>query len=100
MGAGLIAVIPGDVSLVDADEVEEGLNLAPCSSVTVVIPDRRRPGTNGLMFATSAPPEFTYGADSFAKYLEQNASRRTMPLSSRSLELDVDEPREPRLHSI
>jgi 2-phospho-L-lactate guanylyltransferase len=90
IGAGLVAIIPADVPLVDANEVEEGLDLAHRTFTTVVIPDRRRSGTNGLMFAAGAPPEFSYGSDSFTKYLQQGVAMT--PLKLGSLELDIDDP--------
>jgi 2-phospho-L-lactate guanylyltransferase len=92
MGAGLVAVIPADVPLLDSNEVEQALQVAQSEGATVVVPDRIGSGTNGLLFPSYAPPRFAYGPDSFRKHLQTAAPPQSLGLQLASFGLDLDEP--------
>jgi 2-phospho-L-lactate guanylyltransferase len=66
---------------------------------TVLVPDRRRDGTNVMSFPTAAPILAEYGAGSFARHLSQAQRLVGMAIElrvDRDLSLDIDTPRDLR----
>lgn len=90
MGAEFIAIVPGDLPLVDGRELDAALAAARSAMATIVIPDRHGTGTNGMVFPAGAAPHFRFGGDSFRPHCEQN--RRTQPMELGSFAIDIDTP--------
>lgn len=94
-GAGVIAVVHGDLPLLSATEVDQLLAARERPGVDVVIaPDRRRDGTNVLVTAVASRPAFHYGRGSFLAHQREAIA---MGLTCNIVELpgaalDVDQP--------
>ncbi|KQZ25747.1 hypothetical protein ASD50_20785 [Mesorhizobium sp. Root552] len=92
--ADLILVLPGDLPLIRAEDVDAAIGAAAGTGKRVVIPDRWRRGTNGLAFAVGHEPGFRFGADSFAAHMSQDD---TQAMVLPSLAFDIDTPDDLRL---
>lgn len=91
-GSSLFIVLPADVPLADPAEIDQAISLACSIDATVVVPDRRADGTNGLVFHATAPPDFAYGPGSLQRHLSGTGKRPVRQLSLPSLALDIDLP--------
>lgn len=92
MGAEIIAVIPGDLPLVDGRELDAAFAEAEKMQGTIVIPDRHGTGTNGMVFPAGSVPCFQFGSDSFGRHCEpvgRGAGARAMPLASFAIDIDT-----------
>jgi 2-phospho-L-lactate guanylyltransferase len=98
LGAGCVALLPGDCPLLDPAELDAALGRARAGRVAV-IPDRHGSGTNGLILA---PPDAigpAFGPGSRERHLERAAARgheaalELLP----SLGLDLDTPEDLQL---
>lgn len=61
----------------------------------VLVPDRRRDGTNVMAFPAAAPLRAQYGAGSFARHLDAALASAAVPVElrvDRDLALDIDTP--------
>jgi len=93
LGAGCVALLPGDCPLLDPGELDGALERMRDGRVAVV-PDRHGSGTNGLLMA---PPDAigpAFGPGSRARHLDRAARRGydgTLE-ELRSMALDVDTP--------
>ena len=92
LGAGCVALLPGDCPLLDAAELDAALGRAAEGRVAV-IPDRHGSGTNGLILA---PPDAigpAFGPGSRERHLERATARGLEavlePLPSLALDLDT-----------
>lgn len=94
-GAGVIAIVHGDLPLLSAAEIDQLLAARARSDVDVVIaPDRRRDGTNVLVMAAAKRPVFHYGRGSCLAHQRES---QAAGLSCSIVELpgaalDVDQP--------
>lgn len=87
--ADLIFVLPGDLPLIDAEEVDAVIAMAIETGKRVAVPDRWRRGTNGLAFAAGREPDFRFGVGSFAAHMRQGDIKSAyLP----SLAFDIDTP--------
>jgi 2-phospho-L-lactate guanylyltransferase len=91
-GAGLIAVIPADLPLIEASDVDLAVREAIRRQATIVVPDRCRQGTNALVFRADMAPAFQFGPDSFHRHLRALGRRPAVPMELESLALDIDLP--------
>lgn len=92
IGAEIIAIVPGDIPLLDGEELDIAFRMASADQRTIVIPDRRGTGTNGLVFAANAIPQFRFGTDSFSLHLNRSeigTSTRALNLASFALDIDT-----------
>jgi 2-phospho-L-lactate/phosphoenolpyruvate guanylyltransferase len=91
LGAGAVALLPGDCPLLDAAELDDALARMQPESVAV-IPDRHGTGTNALLMC---PPDAigpAFGPDSHGRHTER-ARKRGMEVSTEALDslaLDLD----------
>lgn len=96
LGAQFVAVLPGDLPLLEAADLDSALSLAASRTCRLVMPDRWKTGTNGLVFPSDAPPRFHYGSDSFTRHALDRcmnaAAHRTTVLELRSFFFDIDTP--------
>jgi 2-phospho-L-lactate/phosphoenolpyruvate guanylyltransferase len=84
--------IPGDCPALDPAELEALLSLQPAQAEVVIVPDRHRTGTNGLVLAPPDAIAPSFGPDSCARH---RRLARAAGVASRierppSLLLDVD----------
>lgn len=90
--AAIVAVIPADVPLISPSDVDLAVLRAEETGATIVVPDRRRQGTNALIFGAGAPPDFVYGPDSYRRHMKAGAGRAAIALPLLSLAIDIDTP--------
>jgi 2-phospho-L-lactate/phosphoenolpyruvate guanylyltransferase len=93
LGAGCVALLPGDCPLLDASELDGALGRMEEARVAV-IPDRHATGTNGLLMAPGDAIGPAFGPGSRERHLDRaqragwTASVEELP----SLALDLDTP--------
>lgn len=92
--AGPILVLPGDLPLIAAREVDRAIGVEIATRKRVAVPDRWRRGTNGLAFAAGEAPDFRFGPDSFSAHMSQGDMQA---MSLPSLALDIDTPEDLQL---
>ena len=90
--ASRVALLPADCPLIDAEEIDRHLGIAPRSAL--IIPDRHGTGTNGLILA---PPDIFapgFGPDSCARHVSRARAAGVEFAVERieSLALDLDTP--------
>jgi len=92
-GADFIGLIPGDLPLLKASDVEDAFDTAMALRQAVVIPDQHGRGTNGLFFAADKPPVFSFGPGSFHRHLSgEETPARGVPMLADSFACDIDTP--------
>ena len=93
LGAGCVALLPGDCPLLAASELDEALGRMG-SGYVVVVPDRHGTGTNGLLMAPADAIGPAFGPGSRDRHVDRatragwTASVEELP----SLALDLDTP--------
>jgi len=89
-GADLLTVIPGDVPLLKAADIDRAILSMVQENTMVVVPDHNREGTNALAFWADRVPEFQFGKNSFQLHLEDRRSGpvRALPLASITRDID------------
>lgn len=93
MGAETIAIVPGDLPLVDGRELDAAFAVASSAMTTIVIPDRHGSGTNGMVFSAGAIPHFQFGAQSFYPHCKPEIrGARVKPVELASFAIDIDTP--------
>ncbi len=68
-GASGVLVVPGDLPQMDVASVESVLEAASDPPAMVIVPDRRRQGTNMLLLIPPDVIPFRYGSGSFQRHL-------------------------------
>lgn len=91
-GASIIAVIPADLPLIDAAEIDRAVREAARLNARVVVPDRHGEGTNALVFPAGLAPQFEFGPGSFQRHLSREGTVPAVAMELRSLALDLDTP--------
>ncbi len=96
-------IVPIDLPLLTASDVDSMIDLATESACIVIAPDRRGDGTNGLLLR---PPQIirpAFGPSSFQAHRDQ-AAERDIPVHvyrSTTIALDIDSPADlDRYHQI
>jgi 2-phospho-L-lactate guanylyltransferase len=95
LGAAQVLCLAGDCPLVDPRELESLLGKPRTAErFVVIVPDRHRTGTNGLLLSPPDALEPRYGPGSFARHLElaQSAGVPAEVAEIASIALDVDTP--------
>ncbi len=90
-GAGAALVLPTDLPWATAEDLA---GIAGRGEGVVIVPDRRRAGTNALCIAPPAGFAFRFGSRSFAAHVAEarRAGRALVVADSRNLAFDVDTP--------
>ncbi len=100
-GMEAVLVLPGDIPLVRAEDVESVLRAAPArpgkhphQPFVVLTPSHDRMGTNALLLAPPDVLRLRFGHDSFRHHLNQAATRGAVVkvVENARIALDVDEP--------
>jgi len=98
-GCEAVLILPGDMPLVCAADIEQVLGQVPEGArapFALLVPSHDRKGTNALLLAPPDIIELRFGYDSFAFHMSQVAAQG---LPSRFIEnehiaLDIDEPKD------
>jgi len=97
-GRRVVLVIPADIPLIHASDIEEMLGHPAAKNLVspfaLLVPSHDRMGTNGLLLSPPDLIPLRFGYDSFSHHLSQVAARGVTPriLENERLGLDIDEP--------
>lgn len=98
-GCQAVLILPGDMPLVRAADIEQVLAQVPpeaAAPFALLVPSHDRKGTNALLLAPPDAIALRFGYDSFAYHLSQ-LSARGLPLrffENEAIALDIDEPKD------
>jgi 2-phospho-L-lactate guanylyltransferase len=100
LGATGVLVLPADVPMVTAHDVEAMLHLGRYSTSVVLAPDRHNDGTNALLVNPPGFIPFSFGAGSFGRHtmLAEEMGATIKVYRSSNIELDVDVPDDLRVY--
>ncbi|MNK47178.1 2-phospho-L-lactate guanylyltransferase [compost metagenome] len=93
-GADGVLVLPCDLPLVSASDLNLLLGAARRDGQMVISPDRTNSGTNALLLSPVGAVDYSFGVGSFRRFLKQ-AHERHLPyrvVRSQGLSLDLDVP--------
>ena len=99
MGHEAVLILPGDMPLVRASDIEQVLAQVPdgvTAPFALLVPSHDRLGTNALLLAPPDVIRLRFGYDSFSYHLSQ-VSALGLPLrffENDSIGLDIDEPKD------
>ncbi len=96
-GMDAALVLPGDIPLLRAEDVESVLRAVPADPdkpFAVLTPSHDRMGTNALLLAPPDVLRLRFGHDSFRYHLNEAAARgvRVNVIENSRIALDIDEP--------
>jgi len=93
-GASAVLVLPADLPLVTAQDIEALIDLMDPPPAVVLAPDRRRDGTNALLTSPAALIEYAFGQASYDRHRAAAlaAGARVAVCDSPALALDLDLP--------
>lgn len=96
-GIDTALVVPGDIPLLRAGDVESVLHAAPegpASPFAILVPSHDRMGTNALLLAPPDVLRLRFGHDSFRYHLNEAAARgvSVKVIENSRVALDIDEP--------
>lgn len=98
LGAHAMLMVPGDVPLVTASEIDQLIRARGGRKGLTLVPDRERTGTNGLVVSPVDLIAFSYGINSFSLHAEtaRAAGSEVQSLELDGLSLDIDTPEDVR----
>ncbi len=93
-GSQGVLVIPADLPLLTAQDIEAIIAKSSNPPVVVISPDRRNEGTNALLISPPGLMQYDFGIHSFGKHCEraQQAGARLEIFESPDLAVDIDLP--------
>ena len=96
-----VLIIPSDLPMISKEDVYAMLELVKDPPVVIVVPDRKKEGTNALLVCPVGLIEYDYGPDSFERHCQraQQAGARLEICELPSLALDMDVPEDLELVS-
>jgi len=90
-----VLIIPSDLPMISKEDVYAMLELVKDPPVVVVVPDRKKEGTNALLVCPVGLIEYDYGPNSFERHCQRarqaGARLEICELSSLALDMDVPE---------
>lgn len=98
-GCEAVLILPGDMPLVEAADIEQVLAQVPADAAppfALLVPSHDRKGTNALLLAPPDVIALRFGYDSFTFHLSQ-VSAQGLPIrfwENAHIALDIDEPRD------
>jgi len=101
MGHAAVLILPGDMPLVRASDIEQVLAKVPDGATApfaLLVPSHDRLGTNALLLAPPDVIKLRFGYDSFSYHMSQ-VSALDLPLrffENEAIGLDIDEPQDLR----
>jgi 2-phospho-L-lactate/phosphoenolpyruvate guanylyltransferase len=94
-GSQRVLILPADLPLLDAQDLQTFINLSETPPVCVISPDRRQEGTNALLIYPTGLIDYCYGKNSFKRHCERivrsGARLEVCEMASLSLDLDLPE---------
>jgi 2-phospho-L-lactate/phosphoenolpyruvate guanylyltransferase len=89
-----VFILPADIPLLNAPDLQKMLSYAEPSPVVVINPDRHHEGTNALLVCPTGLIEYAYGPGSFARHCERarSAGARLEICDFSAIGLDLDVP--------
>ncbi|HTM07057.1 MAG TPA: 2-phospho-L-lactate guanylyltransferase [Verrucomicrobiae bacterium] len=94
-GIDAALVIPADMPLVRAVDIEEVIGQAPrATPFAVLVPSHDRMGTNALLLAPPNAIRLRFGYDSFSYHVSQAADLPLVIVENERIALDIDEPQD------
>jgi 2-phospho-L-lactate guanylyltransferase len=89
-----ILIIPADLPLLTAEDIQEVIKRAENPPVVVVTPDRHQRGTNALLVSPPGLIQYEFGQSSFQKHCAsaEKAGARLEICTRKSVALDIDLP--------
>jgi len=96
-----VLIIPSDLPMISKEDVYAMLELVKDPPVVIVVPDRKKEGTNALLVCPVGLIEYDYGPDSFERHCQRarQAGARLEICELPSLALDMDVPEDLELVS-
>ena len=93
-GADGVLVVPADLPLLAAEDIEQVLHLGRYNTMVVVAPDRNDDGTNLMLINPPGYIPFSYGKGSFHRHimLADEAHATVKIYRSERVGLDIDQP--------
>lgn len=93
-GVSSVLILPADLPLIQASDIERLIALGQDPPVVVVAPDRHGRGTNALLTSPPGLIEYDFGPESFNNHRQRavQAGARVEICQTESLHLDVDIP--------
>jgi 2-phospho-L-lactate guanylyltransferase len=92
-GANGVLVLPADVPMIAAEDIEQILHMGRYNTTVVLAPDHNEEGTNALLVNPPGLIPFAYGLGSFKRHLmfaeEAGATVRIYRSDRMSLDIDV-----------
>ena len=98
-GCESVLIVPGDIPLVRASDIECVLAQVPdgaAAPFALLVPSHDRLGTNALLLAPPDVIELRFGYDSFVFHLGRMRGRPAGCLENEHIALDIDEPKDLR----
>ena len=90
-----VLIIPSDLPMISKEDVYAMLELVKDPPVVIVVPDRKKEGTNALLVCPVGLIEYDYGPDSFERHCQRarqaGARLEICELPSLALDMDVTE---------
>ena len=96
-----VLIIPSDLPMISKEDVYAMLELVKDPPVVIVVPDRKKEGTNALLVSPVGLIEYDYGPNSFERHCQRarQAGARLEICELPSLALDMDVPEDLELVS-
>jgi 2-phospho-L-lactate/phosphoenolpyruvate guanylyltransferase len=93
-GADGVMVMPADVPLITAEDIEQILHMGRYNTTVVIAPDRNNDGTNALLVNPPGFIPFAFGVGSFRRHmmLAEEANATVKIYRSQRIGLDIDQP--------
>lgn len=93
-GADGVLIVPADLPLYTADDIEQIVHLGRYHMTMVIAPDRNDSGTNALLINPPTLIPFSFGIGSFRRHIElaERAGATVKVHHSTRLGLDIDTP--------
>lgn len=93
-GTDGVLVLPADLPLVTAEDVEQIVNTGRYNATVVIVPDRLEDGTNAMLVIPPGFIPYSYGVGSFKRHKElaERAGATVKVLHLERLALDLDTP--------
>jgi 2-phospho-L-lactate guanylyltransferase len=93
-GAHAVLILPADLPMITPNEINTILHKGGKAPVVVIVPDRRKDGTNGLLVNPAGLIEYGYGPGSFQRHCERvmDAGATLKIFHSKIVGIDLDLP--------
>ncbi len=93
-GAEGVLIVPADLPLISAEDIEQVLHLGRYNTTVVLAPDRNEDGTNLMLITPPGYIPFSYGTGSFHRHiaLADEAKATVKIYHSERVGLDIDTP--------